>query len=331
MSTASLAPLSLVEPSPSVELPVAQRARFGIEPVQGRHDLAFHPLFTDAALAGLLDRFPREHLQAHCSGDDPARLGDNHRVDLGRFTGAQLLDAVRHGRLWLNLTRIDRVEPEYRALINQLYERLMMVLPDFAPEASQGTLLISSPTAQVYYHADASPSVLWHLRGRKRIWVYPDHDARYLHPEHLEDIFAGARHEYLPYQPGFDTAAIVQDLRPGHWLAWPHNAPHRVCNLDGLNVSLSTEHHTADSRRRFRVQVANRFLRTRFGLRNLSIASTGPLANVKTLAQRVARKLGLDPVTLHGQAATRRLVLPADADIPVVDGRRLRDGYEGPA
>lgn len=324
MDIARFEPGLAAEPPPSVELPSAERQRFGVEPVQGRHDLADHPLFADAALARLLDGFPREHLQAHCSGSDPARLSDNHRVDLGDVDGAALLRAVRRGRLWLNLTRVDRIDAGYRQLIDQLYEQMVILLPGFAPEASQGTLLISSPSAQVYYHADAPPSVLWHLRGRKRVWIYPHHDVRYLDPRHLEDIFAGVRHEYLPYQPGYDTAAIVHDLAPGQWLAWPQNAPHRVSNLDGLNVSLATEHHTAHSRRRFRTQVANRFLRTRLGIRELSTETEGAMALAKTLTQRVARRLGLDPLTVHHQPPTRRLVLPADGEAHEIEVLRSR-------
>ena len=74
------------------------------------------------------------------------------------------------------------------------------------PLASRGTLLISSPRALVYYHADGPASALWHIRGRKRIWIYPALDGRYIQRELLEDIFAGVRHEYLP---------VRKRIRPG--------------------------------------------------------------------------------------------------------------------
>jgi quercetin dioxygenase-like cupin family protein len=32
----------------------------------------------------------------------------------------------------------------------------------------------------------------------------------------------------------------VYQLEPGDVVSWPHNAPHRIENLDSLNVSLST-------------------------------------------------------------------------------------------
>ena len=89
-------------------------------------------------------------------------------------------------------------------------------IPGFSPDASQGTLLLSSPTALVYYHADGTASVLWHIRGRKRIWVYPALDERYMKRELLEDIFAGVRHEYLPYEPACDEAAQVYSAAMEH-------------------------------------------------------------------------------------------------------------------
>lgn len=298
-----------------VSLPWRHARLFGQQPVIGHHRLDQHPLFSDKALIALLDRFPRQQLYAHSMGRDPARLEDNQLVQIDGIGGAALLDAVKQGRLWLNLTRIDRAEAPYRQLITALYESLTTQIPGFEPDASQGTLLISSPEALVYYHADGPASVLWHIRGRKRVWIYPALDHRYMAPDLLEDIFAGVRHEYLPYQPGYDQAAMVRDLAPGEWLAWPQNAPHRISNLDDVNVSLSTEHFTAASRRRFRVQVANRYFRTRLGYRELSTRENGVAAWAKTLTQRVARKLGLDPVQIRQHRPALRLVALASGGV----------------
>jgi hypothetical protein len=202
-----------------VELAEEHRLAFGRQTVLGRHPLHDHALFTDTSLIALLDHFPRQHLYAYHMGTDPSRVADNRLARHDGIGGAELLRAVRCGRLWLNLTRVDRADARYRALIDELFSNLGRRIPGLDPEASRGTLLISSPQAIVYYHADGPPGVLWHLRGRKRVWVYPALDPRYLAPELLEDIFAGVRHEYLPYEPAFDSAAQVHDLEPGQWIA----------------------------------------------------------------------------------------------------------------
>jgi hypothetical protein len=285
------------------QLPSSTIDTFGRGIVTGRHGLGEHPLFSDAALVDLLDHFPREHLYAHDMGTDPNHTEVNRLFRHEGVSGTDLLQAVRSGRLWLNVTHIDRADASCRRLVESLYDALCAQMPTFEPNTCQGTLLISAPDALVHYHADASASVLWHVRGRKRVWVYPALDPHFLPPALLEDIFAGVRHEFVPYTDTLDAGAAVFDLEPGQWISWPQNAPHRVSNLDSVNVSFVTDHVTLASQRRKRVYLANRFLRTRLGVRQPSTREDGALALAKTVLQRVARKLGLDPVRLHQHVA----------------------------
>lgn len=306
-----------------VSLPDDQKPMFGRKLVLGSHNLPEHPLFTDEALIDLLDHFPRQYLYALSMGNDPTRSDENVLAVHDGVSGADLLRAVRNGRLWLNITRVNLADARYRVLIDQLYSQLAEQAPGFNPRMTQGTLLISSPGALVYYHADAPASALWHIRGQKRIWVYPALDERFLSRNHLEDLFAGARHEYLPYDRTFDEGAVAHDLLPGQWAAWPQNAPHRITNLDSLNVSLSTEHYTRDSVRRSRIYSANRYFRVRWHLNGLSTAETTPTALAKFLAHRVVRKMGLDPVEREHRVP--RLRVDPDAPGGVIP---LKEGSE---
>jgi hypothetical protein len=297
--------------TPAVHLSAANKADFGLQSLVATHNLHQSDLFTDSALIDLLDRFPRQHLYALSMGTDPARIENRLALHDG-VSGAELLRAVKNGRLWLNATQVDTADRRYRELIDHLYAQLAAQVPGFYPLASRGTLLISSPRALVYYHADGPASALWHIRGRKRIWIYPALDGRYIRREFLEDIFAGVRHEYLPYESAYEEAAVSYELGPGQWATWPQNAPHRVTNLDDVNVSLSTEHFTPQTRRRSQVYVANRFFRTRLGLQYLSAREDGPLALAKTVIHRLARKGGLDRV----KVARHKPRLRVDADAP---------------
>lgn len=295
--------------TPAVQMTADNKTDFSRRPLVATHNLHELDLFTDAALIELLDHFPRQFLHALSMGTDPARTENRLALHDG-VSGADLLRAVKNGRLWLNITRVNRFDQQYRVLVDQLFEQLVALLPGFNPDFSQGTLLISSPRALVYYHVDGPASVLWHIRGRKRVWIYPALDQRYMKREHLEDIFAGVRHEYLPYESAYDRAAVIYDLEPGQWVTWPQNAPHRVSNLDSVNVSLSTEYFTRQSRRRARVYVANRFFRTRLGLGDLSVREQGSAALMKTVVQRLAHKVGLDPCQPKQHIASMRV----DAD-----------------
>ncbi len=299
-------------PSIQVNLPVADQSDFGQRPLLATHNLEHHELFQDAALAELLDRFPRQHLYALTMGDDPTRTDDNRLALHDGVSGAELLRAVRNGRLWLNVTRVDRADSQYRALIDELYAQLAATVPGFAPTSSQGTLLISSPHAMVYYHADGPASVLWHIRGEKRIWIYPPLDELYMKREMLEGIFAGVRHEYLPYEPSFDAGAVCYDLAPGQWVTWPQNAPHRITNLGSVNVSLATEYFTGATRRRERLYAANHFFRTRLQAKNLAARETGTAAALKIFVHRAANKLGLARLQYRHHDPAMRV----DADAP---------------
>lgn len=296
-------PLSSVAQGALVSVSEDARAGFDRRLVVAKHGLATDPdtapLFSDAAIAAILDDYRAEWLFALTMGSDPERPEDNERVHHAGATGDELLEAVRRGRIWLNITNIDRVDPRFRMLTDRLYAEIAAAVPGFTVDESHATLLVSSPQAMVYFHVDGPPSFLWHVRGRKRVWVYPHLDERVLSRELLEDVYAGTRQEYVPYSRSFDDLAHVRDLEPGDVAMWPHNAPHRVSNLDTLNVSLVTDHWTPGARRRARVYKANRFLRVRTPIphERLGTAESGPMAMAKVAVHQVGRRLHLDDPT----------------------------------
>ena len=180
---------------PLVEFAPDVRDGFGERLVVARHHLSTSSsaaLFTDETIAAILDGYPAEWLFALTMGDDPGQPSDNERVSHEGSSGAELVDAVRRGRLWLNITNIDQVDGRFRALTDRLYADVTAAIPGFTVDESHATLLISSPKAMVYFHVDGPPSFLWHVRGRKRVWVYPHLDERVLKRALLEDVYAGA-------------------------------------------------------------------------------------------------------------------------------------------
>jgi hypothetical protein len=154
-------------------------------------------------------------------------------------------------------------------------------------------LIVSSPSALVYYHADAQYNLLWHIRGTKRVWSYPAGDRTLINQEMMEDIFASYADEEVPYHPEFDSKATVLDLGPGDVVSWPLNAPHRVTNLSGINVSLSTVYETEDSYRRKLVYCSNRLFRRSYGIPARSTKETGVMSFAKRSAFRAMQKAGM--------------------------------------
>lgn len=298
-----------------VQLDDEQIRSFGARPLVAKHALHEHPLFDDAHLVELLDRWPRRHLYALTMGEDPARPDENVLAVHDGVSGKDLLEAVKKGRLWLNCTHAEEADPRLRDLVAGLYAELQARVPGFRVLEHRGTLLVSSPRALVYFHVDGPPSLLWHVRGKKRVWVYPALDERLVPRPILEDVFAGARHEYVPWEPWYDDEALVLDLEPGMLASWPHNAPHRVTNGDELAVSLSTDHYTPDSRMRARVYRANRWLRT-VGLgAGRTIREQGARAAAKIALHMAARALGLDGVRTKRHAPKMRVEPTAERGV----------------
>lgn len=300
--------MSSVAVSPTVVFAERDRTILGVKTVIASHNLVGDPLFSDESIEAILDDYPPERLFALTMGTDPLKSSDNERLDHSKVSGSELMEAVRMGRMWLNITGIDSVDPRFRELTDELYGALVREVP--GSSQTHATLLVSSPHAMVYYHVDGPPSCLWHIRGEKRLWVYPALDESLLARELLEDVFAGVRQEYVPYQHEFDSRAEVFDLVPGDVALWPQNSPHRVTNGNSLNVTLVTDHFTPDARRRARLYSANQFLRTRAHVphRLLSVKETGMSANGKVVLHKAARKMGLGhPITKAHRVPVHRV------------------------
>ncbi len=256
-------------------------ANFGKKPLAMRHKAHKSPLFSDEALVRLIDAAPREKIHVNTmarEGLDPRQWREG---DLGDLDGAQALAAVARGNLWLHLRRVQETIPAYGELLDRLFDEIAGHVPGFRSYRRSMSVLVSSPGMSVAYHSDVPGQSLWHVRGRKRAYIYPAL-APFLPQEALENIILKRdRDTDLPFDPSFDEKALVVDLEPGDWATWPRACPHRIVNGDCLNISFTTEHWTDDLRAGYAVDYANGLLRPLFGERDFSRATRGPAALAK--------------------------------------------------
>lgn len=258
------------------------------KPLTVNHRLVETGLFDDEHLIRILDTHPRDCLNVHTMGVDETS-NQWREGDASTLSGEQLLNATKAGRLWLNVRNMADHHAEFTILINDIYDEIQAKTPGFTALERSANLLISSPRALVYYHLDIPCNMLWHMRGVKRVWAYPPYNERYVTQQKVEDVICGVSNEELDYQPEFDQEAMVVDLQPGQMVTWPQNTPHRVSNVEGLNVSLTTEHLTPKARRRIKLFRANRFMRHTLGYKNLSQNTEGLDYGAKVLAYSVVR------------------------------------------
>lgn len=318
-----------------VDWPRDATRRLYSDPFVCSHRLQEFEMFSDASLATLIDRFPHERLEVATMVSGKAGWSDWHIVDYRGVSGTDLIAAIRRGSLWARLMRVDLVSQEIADLMRTAYAHILHLTPDLEIIWSQPSILISSARAQVYYHADAFPTMLWHIRGRKRVWTYPLNDETLVSQQALEEIIAGRCFQMAPYREEFDRRAGVFELPEGHLLCWPPHAPHRVENLSDLNVSLTFWYESSISLRRREIYMANRALRKYLRIRCPSTREEGAFPDLKRRAYRLARRLGmlktgkLDPPTvahyrIDPSSENGVAPLPGGVQLPFLGNRAIR-------
>ena len=241
-----------------------QKIDFRKKTVLFSHKLAQLDLFSDEALIELLDKHPRDLLDVNTMGaTDHPRYPNRHLTgDCRNTEGKHLLAAAKAGRIFISLRYAMLIYPEYKKILDQMYLELGS-FTGLKPRGLTGTILISSPISQTPYHFDKKEVILWHLRGKKRMYVYPRSE-KFLPAQEFESVVSSYNDD-LPYDASFDVDAEVIDLEPGMAASWPLNAPHRVDN-QSFCVSINTEFATFESITKISNMVTNAALRKKLGL-----------------------------------------------------------------
>lgn len=310
MNAHNLNPLTVFEPWPPHAAEV-----WGREPTVVRHNLHRSPLLSMAALAALIDAYPRSHYSLiNMSARGERRFWKEG--DIAGMKGADVIEWIAAGRMWLNLRRVDEVDGRYGDLLRAAYDEIARNAPGEAMDNVSMGILISSPGAQVYYHCDLPGQALWQVHGRKKILIYPA-ASPFLEPSMLEDIAVLGVEVDMPYHDWFDAQARSFDLEAGDMAHWPLNAPHRVENYDVLNVSITSEHWSRTIARKHHVNMGNGLLRHRYGWTARSRKISGPSYFAKAALQKLSRKskwlarqrAGKRPIEFRLDPATRGGVL----------------------
>jgi len=286
------------------------------------HNFAASGLFTDEKLAELIERYPREYYMLNtmtAQGDKPEwRSGE-----INNISGEKVLQALTDGRIWLALRRFDVVCPEYDELVHQAFSEMEQLKPGLKTFNHKSTMLISSPGARVLYHADIPYVCLFHVRGRKKLWLYDAENKNHLPDKTLEGVILRETEEEIGYDEAWDKEADAIVLEPGKALSWQLNAPHRVDNLDGLNVSITTDYFTPYAQKKYGVYYANGVARRKFGMTPKSTKVDGLGAYAKCAAALAFKKAGIMKSSEREMISTFRLDpenIGTIVDIP--DGQR---------
>jgi len=267
-----------------------QTENFRKDIITVRHNLADTGLFTDEALAELLDKHPSQKLDVCTMGNHDLRFPNKFMTgDFRDCDGKTLVDAAKAGAIWINVRQAMNVHPEYKAVLDKMYGAISEITGEPTFNA-RGGILISSPVAKVPYHCDQTETILWHIRGKKRIYIYPTTE-EFMSDDDYQNIITQDREDDIPYDASMDASARAFDLAEGEMISWSLNAPHRVDN-GSFCVSVTTEYSTRESAFKNSVMFTNAVLKQRFGVKSRWASASMPEKYAKSVAGRVLRKVG---------------------------------------
>ena len=289
--------------------------RFGEDVMLAEHDATSNDLFLDDGLAHILDIYPRENLDIWTFGAEGEGVNTSLRGRAPDMSGADIVEAVKNGHIWLNMRRANFDVPELKPISNAIYDSLEDAT-DRKMRKRDVSVLISSPNVKVHYHLDIPLVALFQMRGQKRLWMYPKGEA-HAPSEFIEDIVHMSREEELPYRKAFDQDATAYNLIPGMGITWPQFMPHRVENADCLNVSLSCEYQTVGSFLQANAIYTNKLLRKTTPLSPVVANTIGPgvvakaaFARAHKAVARTGPRKSPTPVTFELDATSESYIRP---------------------
>ncbi|MGB0907883.1 MAG: hypothetical protein ACPGVT_10350 [Maricaulaceae bacterium] len=266
---------------------------FFTKPMKVKHSLEETGMFSDEALADLIERHPLHLIDVCTMGEDAEKPNAFRTGDFRGLSGAQLVKAAQDGDVWINLRQVTNQHDKYGQLLNQTFAELKKLVPGFDVNGPKGGILISSKKTRVPYHADQTVTLLWHVRGTKRFYVYPS-KGDFLPDHAYESIILQETTEDVPYRAEFDDQATILRLEPGELAIWPLNAPHKVEN-ETFCVSLTVECPTRKSAFKNSVFFANGVLRRKFGMSPSYSKSTSIGRMIKAAFGAAMRKMNYQP------------------------------------
>ncbi|CAN5262380.1 hypothetical protein BH11PSE2_BH11PSE2_18380 [soil metagenome] len=303
-----------------VEWTLDDPRRFRDEIVRFNHRIADSGLFSDEALAELLDDYPRDNVTICTMQPNPAPDVRWIAGEAKDVSGKDLMTAVRAGALWVSPRNVMSRHPRYRPLFDAM-------MSDFCRDAgttalkADAAILISAPKMGIFFHVDPAETMLWHVRGHKTIYIYPPKQD-IVTEQALEAILLKETLSDLPYRAEMEAQAIAIELEPGEAVSWPIHSPHRVVNGDDLNVSVSIEFSTTRSMLTNGVFYVNGVARRQLGWSPVTRGTPAFLKPAYLAAAQVLKKLNARQPTVE-RSHERQF----DVDLSAPGCIRWRPGY----
>ena len=98
---------------------------YGKELIVVKHFLNETGLFTDEALAEMLDSHPNHLIDFQHIPDNPDYPDQQVTVDFSGADGKTMIEAAKSsGRVWINVREVMNRQPEYRKMLDQIHDEM---------------------------------------------------------------------------------------------------------------------------------------------------------------------------------------------------------------
>ena len=110
---------------PLIRWPAGASESFGVKPLQLGHRLHQSPLFSDAALARLVQGAKRENYYVNTMDVSAHDIRTRREGAINGLSGERVLEAVRNGQIWILVQNPEQVDSAYGDLLEQLYAEMV--------------------------------------------------------------------------------------------------------------------------------------------------------------------------------------------------------------
>jgi hypothetical protein len=283
--------------------PTSRTMRFGADLGVYQHTLHQSALFSDAALAQLLDSYPRESVEIYTVGADQRSVDKSRRGSGESLSGAQLLDAVKTGRIWMRLRGAHKVAEAYQQIADKMFAELHQMHHGLTTFSHDVGVIISSPGLQEFYEFDMPLTALFQVSGEKVLRVWDAYEP-YIQDTHLETHALTGLTPAIEFNPVWNEDAQSVALKPGMMATWAQNSPYRLVNSDALNVALYAAFMTPAALLRANVIYSNAVMRRKFGMAQRLVPSPSPFNLLKLGLVRAAKQFNWYPPSLKTRAVS---------------------------
>ena len=125
-------------------------ALYSHQPMRVGHILHQSDLFTNEALAELIEGVPRDHYHVNSMGPRGHDRSSWREGEIKGLSGQEVLSAVCNGQIWVSLQRLEEINDDYARLLEQIYDETEDRVEGLRTYKRSLGLLISSPKAQVF-------------------------------------------------------------------------------------------------------------------------------------------------------------------------------------